>query len=139
MTWQVIDPGAGNIQIIPPNFYAATGSVKTNHTQTDIVNLATAHGLHVFDYREGSDDGSGYKPVAIQAQATSMQALPWAAPFPFDLVDRTHVTAAWWSPPTNQPSPAIAPQKASSSSVVVGVIVVAAAAGAAVWWLFRRR
>jgi hypothetical protein len=140
MSWVELQPSGGDIAITPPNFFAFTASVKMSHSRDDVINLAQQHGLSVFQYSEGPDDGGGYRQVALQAQATSTSSIPWKAPFPLNLADGSNIIHAWTSPPTSVPGTTITPV-AAKKSLVPWAIAGIATVGAGIflsWWLSRR-
>jgi hypothetical protein len=141
MSWVELNQDDGNIAITPPNFYAVTASVKTTHSSDDIINLARGHGLNVFQYSEGADDGGGYRQVSLQAQAVSPNTIPWKAPFPLNIADGSHITRAWMSPPVGVPTTNPVTPVAAQKSLVpwaIGGIATAAAGIFLTWWLSKK-
>jgi len=133
MAWQELPSGA-DVAITAPNFYAIVARVGAQHSKADIIAQATSRGLKVFQYSESSADASGYRQVAAQAQATSSgSSIPWAPSFPASLVAHYNLTAAWWSPPTDQPLSTQASIAGGGNVGAVVVVALAALVGGYLW------
>lgn len=147
MTWQALPEGDA-ITFQPGWFYAVIASVKASHSVADIHALAQKRGLVLGDYAEqGTRPGLGpdprtpdYRYVAAIAQAQAAGSLPWGVPWPFSMVDDSHLVEAWASPPgVAPPAPSPGPAPAPAARTAPLWPIVAVLAGGAAWDAWRSR
>jgi hypothetical protein len=113
MLWTPLPTGQ-TVHFKPGYSYHVVATVKTSHTDADIVRIAIEHGL-LIDMLASSPADGNYRMVVVDARATRTASIPWSAPGLLSIVDSSAIVEASEAvTETPSPSPTVAPPAPSA-------------------------